>query len=174
MSSPESSSSKALVNASKSTPSAKSSSTTPSKKHSKHPQSTPVKIIQKKKGKDLTKPTPEGFGGSTSKVNSCKVCESERDDNFIGGTCCYCLKACRQLFEHQSISKILPCSKSMGEVKGQSLALRPKKAGQAKRTKDDLLETVVSTLGDLKPRLDDILQRLQRLEEANSKKQKSK
>ncbi len=62
----------------------------------------------------------------------------------------------------------------MGEVKGQSLALRPKKAGQAKRSKDDLLETVVSTLSDLKPRLDDILQRLGRLEEANSKKQKSK
>lgn len=63
----------------------------------------------------------------------------------------------------------------MGEVKGQSLALRPKKAGKAaKRKTEDLLETVANTLGELKPRLDDILQRLQRLEEANAKKRRSK
>lgn len=170
MSSPESSSSKALVTASKCTSSAKSSSITPSKKHTEHPQSTPVKIAKKK-----VKVVAQGCGGSVTKIDEFNVCQSERDEHFIGGTCCYCMKACRKLFQHQCIAKILPCPKSMGEVKGQSLALRPKKAGKAaKRKTEDLLETVANTLGELKPRLDDILQRLQRLEEANAKKRRSK
>jgi hypothetical protein len=137
------------------------------------PDKTPTKVAAKTKDKKKAI-LPGNFGGAVEKFDQCKVCGSARDSDQVGGTCHWCLRSCRQLFHHQRIAEIMPCPKDLEAVKSKSLAARPKEKRRVKRGQDDLLATVAEQLGQVMPCLDNILQRLDRLEGANPKRSKAK
>lgn len=159
----------APVNASPKTP-----RKTPAKKECSSSKLTPAKCApQKKKKKKIVR--PEGFGGAVGRADECKVCQSERDEDQIGGTCRYCLLACRKQFNHQRITAIVACPENKELLIKDSLALRPKKAKKPrKRGTEDMLELVSEQLGKVMPCLDNILLRLDRLEAAGATKAKGK
>ena len=139
---------------------------TPIKRPAAQCVTTPAKTKTKKQKKDQIKPVPDGFGGLVAKSDHCKVCYRERDSDQIGGTCRYCLLACRKIFHHQRVAEIMSCEAKMAQLKEKSKVLRPKEKHVAARCSNQMFEQILLKLDAVMPRLENIDGRLQSLEEA--------
>ena len=72
------------------------------------------------------KPPRTGWGGKQEKATQCKACNINRGtEDFLGGACSYCVKACRQLFKHQRVNEALSCTMMAEQLRGRSAELRP-------------------------------------------------
>ena len=147
---------------------------TPVKRPAAECVKTPAKTKTKKQKKDPSKPVPDGFGGVVAKSDHCKVCHRERDSDHIGGTCRYCLLACRKIFHHQRVAEIMSCEAKMAQLKEKSKVLRPKEKHAAARCSNQMFEQILLKLDAVMPRLENIDGRLNSLEEAQARGGKGK
>lgn len=107
---------------------------------------------------------PTGFGGKVDKISGCKVCGAERDSDFVGGSCHFCLKVCRQLFKHQRMSEVLECEERLEEVKKQSQEMRPRGTKTALCRNQCACSKDLAKLSELIDRFANIVEVLPRLE----------
>lgn len=150
--------------------------------HNKQNVRTPLKDGAEEEFETPPKERPLGFSGKVNKVAGCKVCGAERDADFVGGSCQYCLKVCRQLFKHQRMSEVLGCEERVEEVKKKSQEMRPTEKSSACRNKCACSQDVqklfdlmhrFANIAEVLPRLERVAAQLEQAQHGNPKKRKA-